>query len=64
MKRYLVFCGAHYYPCGGWCDFHAAFDSLDEAQNAIISIKNKGGFDRCEWIQIVDLQTMEIIEEH
>jgi hypothetical protein len=33
MKRYLVFAYDQYYPAGGWGDFQAAFDSLDEAKS-------------------------------
>ena len=30
MKRYLAFAGDDYYPTGGWGDFVAASDDLDE----------------------------------
>lgn len=31
MKRFLVFTYDSYYPCGGWQDFKASFDTLAEA---------------------------------
>lgn len=32
MKHYLVFAYDAYYPCGGWNDFQASFDTLEEAK--------------------------------
>jgi len=37
MKDYLVFLGENYYPYGGWEDFSADFDSLEESINYIKS---------------------------
>ena len=31
MKRYLVFAYPVYYPGGGWSDFIADFDSIEDA---------------------------------
>lgn len=31
MKRFLLFAGESFYPSGGWHDFIADFDSLNEA---------------------------------
>ena len=33
MKRYIVFAGDTYYPCGGIEDYVGAFDSLEEAKD-------------------------------
>jgi len=33
MKRYLVFCGSNYYPCGGMNDFAGSYDDLEEAKS-------------------------------
>ena len=30
MKRYLLFAGDNYYPCGGWNDFEGSFDTKEE----------------------------------
>jgi hypothetical protein len=32
MKRFLVFAFDTYYPGGGWTDFEASFDTLEEAR--------------------------------
>lgn len=32
MKRYWLFAGENYYPCGGMRDFKGAFDSPEEAR--------------------------------
>ena len=32
MKRYLVFTYDCYYPQGGWNDFRASFETLEEAR--------------------------------
>lgn len=31
MKRFLVFCFDTFYPHGGWEDFAASYDTLEEA---------------------------------
>ncbi len=35
MKRYLLFIGHDYYPCGGWDDFVGDFDSAEQAKVSI-----------------------------
>lgn len=68
MKQYLLFTGQYYYPCGGWDDFIADFDSIKEAANAF-----KNGpkafygdkyrvFKHCDWDwgQVIDIKTMEV----
>lgn len=32
MRRYMVFGGDHYYPCGGMHDYKESFDDRDEAR--------------------------------
>ncbi len=54
LKRYLVFSGPNYYPAGGWDDFDADFDTLEEAvkcANATDTLYN--------WAQVIDLETLE-----
>ena len=53
MKRFLVFSGYDYYPCGGWDDFLGAFDSIEEARAAAAKEAPSN------WTQIVDLQSGE-----
>ena len=50
MKRYLLFSGKQYYPCGGWDDFDGSFDSAAEAHNKANQLGS-------EWYQVVDIQT-------
>lgn len=54
MKRYLLFAGEHYYPEGGWADFHQDFDSLREAEDKAATFGH--GID---WWHIVDSQTKD-----
>lgn len=35
MKRFGVFTYDQYYPSGGWNDFRAAYDTLDEAKEHV-----------------------------
>ena len=59
MKRYLLFYGQNYYPCGGWDDLHGSFNTAEEAFR--VARKN---FDGAEvWFQVVDTETMKKIVE-
>jgi hypothetical protein len=62
MKRYLLFAGAQYYPCGGWDDLEGDFDTLEEAREAAkhSPIKLAPEYD---WTQIVDTQIGEEIQQ-
>jgi len=53
LKRYLVFSYPDYYPGGGWNDFGASFDTLEEAERATTT-KGCGLY----W-DIVDIETGE-----
>ncbi len=53
MKRFLVFSGYDYYPCGGWDDFLGDFDSIGEARAA--AAKEPPVY----WTHVVDLQSGE-----
>lgn len=48
MKRYALFAGHNYYPCGGWDDFKGSFDTPEEA----LALYKTGNH---EWGHIVDL---------
>ena len=54
-SKFLVFAGDDYYPAGGWYDQRGFFDSIEEARKNVP--KNE------DWYQIVDLNTLEIVEE-
>lgn len=58
LKRYLVFAGAAYYPSGGWKDYRAECDSLDEAK-AYCDGYMSG--DRHYWAHVVETDTHEIV---
>lgn len=49
VKRFAVFDYAQYYPGGGWCDFQASFDTIEEAKA------------HPDVTQIVDLQTGKVV---
>lgn len=56
MKRYMLFAASNYYPEGGWDDFVAAFDSVEEARTHLqdkIDLSNDGYYHPDFW-HIVD----------
>ncbi len=57
MKRYLIFGGDQYYPCGGWRDYRGNFDDLEEAKIFTLSL-------RCDWLHIVDSKTAIVVWRH
>lgn len=52
LKRFLLFSGSDYYPGGGWDDFVASFDTLEEA---------KDRKSHRDWNQMVDSETGEAV---
>jgi hypothetical protein len=50
VKRYLLFSGSSYYPCGGWDDFRGDYDSRDAAIG-------QGAKSLGDWFHVVDLET-------
>ena len=63
MKRYLLFYGDGYYPCGGWNDFHGDFDSLDDAI-ATAETGNTPMNPKFDWAHIVDTTQHETSMPH
>ncbi len=61
MKLYLVFSAAVDFPAGGWSDFDAAYDSLDEARAAAADAVNLPS--RAGWAQVVDLETLTVVRD-
>ncbi|NIQ78508.1 MAG: hypothetical protein GTN93_10520 [Anaerolineae bacterium] len=48
--KYALFYGDHYYPSGGWHDFHGYFDDAVEAlTKAVLS--------HCDWAHLVRLES-------
>lgn len=56
-KRYLVFAGDAYYPCGGWDDFVGRTDSLEDARAMRLRTNFRGQVAEHDWWQIVDTHT-------
>lgn len=54
--NFLLFAGDAYYPKGGWNDLKGAYETLDEAQVAMLLINEK-----IDWAHIVDLKTNTIV---
>ena len=54
MKRFLLFGGDCYYPCGGWDDFVSDFETLHDAEAAVEQLPE-------DWHQIVDTKGMRIV---
>jgi hypothetical protein len=50
---FLLFAGDDFYPGGGWTDFVARFDSLEEAKEFIV--QNKKSYD---WVEIVECNNL------
>lgn len=57
MYRYLVFAYQQYYPSGGWSDLVGGRNFLDEAEKLFLETK---GYD---YVELVDLKSMEVIKE-
>lgn len=58
MSRYLVFKFNYYDESGGWNDFVSAHSELNQAVHAAEKYQNG-----MEYAQIVDLETLKVIEE-
>lgn len=67
-KSYLLFAGHSYYAAPGWDTFRGVCQSIDEARACILAgkiIKRNTdgiGYDDIEWYQIVDLETLTVVE--
>jgi hypothetical protein len=60
-KRFLLFTGDDYYPCGGTGDFKGSFDTLLEVSEYLATPKDNGrDFD---WYNVLDTETGAIIED-
>lgn len=59
---FLLFAGHCHYACGGINDYEGSFNTLKEAQDAAHAL-DEGGFPLKEWYQIVDKDTMEVVDK-
>lgn len=57
MKRFLIFSGLTYYPCGGFQDFKGSFDTYVEALEFCVSHPD-------DWHQIVDSTTSTLVYQN
>ena len=70
MKRFLLFAGASYYPQGGMHDFRDAFDSAEEAMNALqkeylYDPKGNPEYDssfNVNWAHVVNVEQLKIVD--
>lgn len=72
MKRYILFSGDEYYASGGWDDFSATSDSLDELK-AMVTYQTFNSYTYMiingeqsdspsgQWMHIVDTETMQVV---
>jgi len=58
FKRFVLFAGDTYYPCGGWDDFKDSFSTMVEAVEAARAWIDSGG----SWAHVVDLETGERVK--
>jgi hypothetical protein len=58
MKRYLLFAGDCYYPCGGFCDFVTDFDTIEEATESALANEKDN-----DWAQVVDGEQGQIVRD-
>lgn len=56
LKRYAVFKGDRYYPCGGWNDLKGFYDNEGDAIAAVLS-----GDNYLPWGQVVDMTTRQVV---
>lgn len=51
MKRYLLFTGIKFYPCGGMCDFAGDYDTKEEAMQVF---EREPGMTGYQWAHVYD----------
>ena len=56
--RYIVFSGSQYYPAGGWDDFVAMTETLNEAKQIY---KDLLKYDEWTWAHIIDMKNKKNI---
>ena len=59
-RRYCVFAGADYYPSGGWHDFRASRDTLEEAVQAAEALM-EDEFLQCSWYHVFDMDQRRVV---
>lgn len=60
MKRFILFAGDEFYPCGGWSDLISDHDTAVEAMAALhaLAIYTACG----QWAHIVDTSTGDVTD--
>ena len=57
LKRFLVFGGDNYYPCGGWNDFQGSYETYE------LALKWATASPSGDWWHIVDSETGEMVAD-
>tara|TARA_R110000850_G_scaffold266312_1_gene396586 strand:- start:217 stop:501 length:285 start_codon:yes stop_codon:yes gene_type:complete len=60
-RRYLLFSGYEYYPCGGANDMKGVFKSTNDALLHLTSYASSEGGDIDGWAHIVDAADMSVV---
>lgn len=63
LKRWWVFAGDTYYPCGGMGDFRGSFDTEKDAELFVKKELGSHGWHHVDWHHVVDTQGEEINPE-
>ncbi len=61
-RRFCVFAGADYYPSGGWHDFRASRDTLEQAVQAAEKLM-EDEFLQYSWWQVFDMDQRRIVAQ-
>jgi len=57
---YMLFSFNTYYPSGGWNDYRARFNTIEEARREGCERLKHGD----DWFQIVDTETLVLVESY
>jgi hypothetical protein len=61
-RRFCIFGGHDYYPRGGWHDFRASRDALDDAVQAAEELST-GDATSIDWWQIFDMHERRVVAQ-
>lgn len=63
-RRFLLFAGYTYYPEPAWGDFRGAYETMQEMKEVLHQLALYEGVSaEYNWYQIVDRQTLTLVEE-
>ncbi len=58
--KFIIFAGDHYYPSGGWHDFHSFVDTLEETRKIFEKLSKR----EWKWVHVLDVTTGKIIYDN